>query len=113
MAATKADYNRIYHLRLYHTRKQAGRCVACGEKKPRGRNQVRCASCAVLYKTSRYAKYGNRYQTWKVPKKNLATLTCLRCDSAFPSWDRRQNRLCPVCSVARDSLCSHYAFLEE
>jgi hypothetical protein len=24
-------------------------------------------------------------------------VTCLRCDRAFWSWDRRQNRLCPAC----------------
>jgi hypothetical protein len=26
--------------------------------------------------------------------------TCLRCDSVFESWDRRQNRLCDVCRQA-------------
>lgn len=24
-------------------------------------------------------------------------VTCLRCDKTFRSWDRRHNRLCPVC----------------
>jgi predicted amidophosphoribosyltransferase len=26
--------------------------------------------------------------------------TCLRCDAAFESWDRRQNRLCARCQQA-------------
>jgi hypothetical protein len=26
--------------------------------------------------------------------------TCLRCDAAFVSWDRRQNRLCKTCTEA-------------
>jgi predicted amidophosphoribosyltransferase len=28
--------------------------------------------------------------------------TCLRCDRAFQSWDRRQNRLCPRCKHELD-----------
>jgi hypothetical protein len=26
--------------------------------------------------------------------------TCLRCDTVFESWDRRQNRLCESCREA-------------
>jgi hypothetical protein len=26
--------------------------------------------------------------------------TCLRCDTVFESWDRRQNRLCDACRQA-------------
>jgi hypothetical protein len=26
--------------------------------------------------------------------------TCLRCDRAFQSWERRHNRLCPHCREA-------------
>jgi hypothetical protein len=26
--------------------------------------------------------------------------SCLRCDTAFESWDRRQNRICPRCREA-------------
>jgi predicted nucleic acid-binding Zn-ribbon protein len=31
------------------------------------------------------------------PSPYAGRTTCLRCDRAFESWDRRQNRLCPNC----------------
>jgi len=38
----------------------------------------------------------------KPPKDSLyaGQVTCLRCDRAFHSWDRRQNRLCVYCREA-------------
>jgi hypothetical protein len=38
----------------------------------------------------------------RVPKASVApsyagSVTCLRCDRCFYSWDRRQNRLCTSC----------------
>jgi hypothetical protein len=38
----------------------------------------------------------------RVPKASIApsyagSVTCLRCDRYFHSWDRRQNRLCTSC----------------
>jgi hypothetical protein len=34
------------------------------------------------------------------PTSYAGPTTCLRCDEAFQSWDRRQNRLCPSCLQA-------------
>jgi hypothetical protein len=34
------------------------------------------------------------------PTSYAGPTTCLRCDAAFESWDRRQNRLCPRCQEA-------------
>jgi hypothetical protein len=31
------------------------------------------------------------------PSPYAGPTSCLRCDSAFESWDRRHNRLCPGC----------------
>jgi hypothetical protein len=38
----------------------------------------------------------------RTPKDSpyAGTVTCLRCDQEFWSWDRRQNRLCPHCQEA-------------
>src|ERR671919_159665 len=35
----------------------------------------------------------------KPPKRTryAGPTSCLRCDTVFESWDRRQNRLCPSC----------------
>jgi hypothetical protein len=40
----------------------------------------------------------------RVPKDSAyaGSVTCLRCDEAFWSWDRRQNRLCPPCRQTID-----------
>jgi hypothetical protein len=34
------------------------------------------------------------------PNPYAGPTRCLRCDTAFESWDRRQNRLCPGCREA-------------
>jgi hypothetical protein len=34
------------------------------------------------------------------PTSYAGPTTCLRCDTGFESWDRRQNRLCPSCQDA-------------
>jgi hypothetical protein len=36
------------------------------------------------------------------PKPNpyAGPTRCLRCDTAFESWDRRHNRICPRCQEA-------------
>jgi predicted amidophosphoribosyltransferase len=34
------------------------------------------------------------------PSSYAGPTICLRCDRAFESWDRRQNRLCPSCREA-------------
>ena len=31
------------------------------------------------------------------PSPYAGSVRCLRCDEAFESWDRRQNRLCARC----------------
>jgi predicted amidophosphoribosyltransferase len=40
----------------------------------------------------------------RAPKHSpyAGSTTCLRCDHAFWSWDRRQNRLCPRCKNELD-----------
>jgi hypothetical protein len=40
----------------------------------------------------------------RAPKHNpyAGPATCLRCDRAFWSWDRRQNRLCLFCRETID-----------
>jgi hypothetical protein len=40
---------------------------------------------------------GNHGQKSPKPNPYAGRTTCLRCDRAFESWDRRQNRLCPRC----------------
>jgi hypothetical protein len=40
-------------------------------------------------------------KTSKSPTAYAGLTTCLRCDAAFISWDKRQNRLCQSC---RDAL---------
>jgi hypothetical protein len=34
------------------------------------------------------------------PSPYAGPTSCLRCDTTFNSWDRRQNRLCPRCRQA-------------
>jgi hypothetical protein len=34
------------------------------------------------------------------PTRYAGLVTCLRCDTVFESWDRRQNRLCDACRLA-------------
>jgi predicted amidophosphoribosyltransferase len=46
----------------------------------------------------------SRKEPRKGPRRNspkhgpyAGPVACLRCDREFQSWDRRQNRLCPLC----------------
>jgi hypothetical protein len=34
------------------------------------------------------------------PSPYAGSTSCLRCDAAFESWDRRHNRICPGCREA-------------
>jgi predicted amidophosphoribosyltransferase len=46
--------------------------------------------------TGKGAPKGPHRRTPK-PTAYAGPTICLRCDQTFESWDRRQNRLCPLC----------------
>jgi hypothetical protein len=54
----------------------------------------------VSLRTRMGQRAAHRKQTPPIPTAYVDLIPCLRCNTPFESWDRRQNRLCDACRQA-------------
>lgn len=81
-------------------------CKQCGVVfVKRSNNQNFCSKHCQVSHSESYEK--NRYKYVQKPKKKYApgVVLCLRCEKEFKSWDRKLNRICPICSPYNADSC--------